>query len=234
MFRRRSVLILLLALILISFFGTLAFAATLVPHGYDWRYRVISSLLSPRDNPEHYWVAAWGVALTGLLMLPFGPHLHRVLKRVSPRSALFAAIVFVVGVLLLIADCFVVPQHVHAMLGIRRLHEFLARSSAGSLAVAMLISCWCAWKGRGHILPRKLFLIWSVVTVLPLSGVFFSESLLLLVKFDPVLGQPIRRALRHSVFWHLGFWEWIGAVAVYVFLAAAVVVPHLPQPGRAR
>jgi hypothetical protein len=34
--------------------------------------------------------------------------------------------------------------------------------------------------------------------------------------------MPIRNALRHSVFWHLGFWEWTGAVAVFVFLCGAV------------
>jgi hypothetical protein len=34
--------------------------------------------------------------------------------------------------------------------------------------------------------------------------------------------MPIRNALRHSVFWHLGFWEWTGAAAVFVFLSAAV------------
>jgi len=226
MYPRRPVLIVLLVLILLSFFGILAIAATIFPHGYDWRYRVISSLLSPRDNPQHHWLAAWAVVVTGLLMLPFGAHLYQILKPVSPRASASVATLFVAGVLLLIADCFVVPQHVHATLGVRRLHEFLARSSAGSLAVAMLISCWCAWKGRGQNLPRTLFCIWSVVTVLPLAGIFFSEGLLFASKFYPAWGEPIRHAFRHSVFWHLGFWEWIGAAAVYVFLAAAVVVPH--------
>jgi len=27
------------------------------------------------------------------------------------------------------------------------------------------------------------------------------------------------------VFWHLGFWEWTGAAAVFVFLCAAVFLP---------
>src|SRR6185369_14447037 len=106
MYPRRSILIVLLVLILVSFFGLLAFAATTFPHGYDWRYRVISSLLSPRDNPQHYWLAAWAVALTGVLMLPFGVHLYRVLKPVSVHAATFVAVLFVAGVVLLIADCF--------------------------------------------------------------------------------------------------------------------------------
>ena len=222
MYPPRWVLIILLGLILIAFFGLLSIAATIFPHGYDWRYRVISSLLSPRDNPQHYWLAAWAIVATGLLMLPFAPHLYRVLRPVSTPAAASVAFFFVAGVLLLIADCFVVPQHVQATLGVRRLHEFLARSLAGSLAIAMLISCWCAWRGRNQRLPRQLFWIWSIVTVLPLTGIVVSELLLFVTKIYPVWGQPIRRAFRHSLFWHLGFWEWIGAAAIYVFLIASI------------
>jgi len=219
------VLVILLSLIFLSFFATLAAAASMFPHGYDWRYRVISNLLSPRDNPKYYWLAAAGVAITGLLMLPFAAHLYSSLKTVWPRMAALAGGAFLIGVILLIVDCFVVPQHVHATLGVRRLHEFLARSCAGLLAIGMLSSCWCAWKRRKGVL-RHVFWIWSIVTVVPLAGVFFSEGLLLLTRLNPTLAQPIRRPLRHSVLWHLGFWEWIGAVAVFVFLCAAIFLPE--------
>jgi len=220
---RKSVLLVLLGLIFVSFFGILAVTASMVP-GYDWRYRVISSLLSPRDNPQHYQLAAFGVVISGLLMLPFAAHLYRILKKVSARAAVFAAAAFLAGVLALICDCFVVPQHAHATLGVRRLHECLARSSAGLLTVTMVTSCWCAWKGRGEVLPKPIFWIWSATTVLPLLGIFCSEGLLILARLNPNLAQPIRRALRHSVVWHLGFWEWIGAAAVFVFLCAAVML----------
>jgi hypothetical protein len=55
---RRAVLIALLALIFLAFFGTLVLSARMFPPNYDWRYRVISNLLSPRDNPSHYWLPA--------------------------------------------------------------------------------------------------------------------------------------------------------------------------------
>jgi len=67
-----------------------------------------------------------------------------------------------------------------------------------------------------------IVLIWSLVTLLPLVGILFSESLLLLTRLEPSWATPIRSALRHSVFWHLSFWEWTGAVAVFLFLCAAV------------
>jgi hypothetical protein len=231
MFQRRLWLVFLLCLILVSFFGILAVSASMFPKGYDWRYRVISNLLSPRDNPQHYRLAACGLVLTGLFMLPFARHLNRGLAPISTVGARIAAGTFLLGIVALIADCFVVPQHVHASLGIRRFHEFLARSAAGLIAMSMLVSCWCAWKGR--ILPRWLFWIWATVTVLPLAGVLCSEVLLLLSQFEPALSRPIRHALRHSVFWHLGFWEWIGAVAVFVFLCAATfLTPGNTSPSR--
>src|SRR5262249_5325203 len=194
--RRRSGLAVLLCLIAISFFGVLAFSASMFPKSYDWRYRVISSLISPRDNPEHYRIAACGLILTGLLMLPFAQHLNRGLTPVSRIWARIAGAAFLLGIVALIADCFVVPQHVHATLGIRRFHEFLARSAAGLLAIGMLIGCCCAWKGRGRSLPRSLFWIWAAVTVLPLAGVLCSEALLLVSQFNPALSRPIRHAFR--------------------------------------
>jgi hypothetical protein len=229
MFRRRSVLVVLLCLIVISFFGVLAFSASMFPKGYDWRYRVISNLISPRDNPQHYRIAACGLILTGLLMLPFAQRLNRGLAPISTVGARIAGGAFLLGIVALIADCFVVPQHVHATLGIRRFHEFLARSTAALLAIGMLSGCWCAWKGRGRALPQSLFWIWAAVTVAPLTGVICSEALLLVSQSNRTLLRPIRHALRHSVFWHLGFWEWIGAVAVFVFLCAATFL----MPGNA-
>ena len=161
--------------------------------------------------------------MTGLLMLPFAGYLRRHLGVIAPRTANIGAGTFTAGIIALICACFVVPQHTHDVLGVRRLHELLGRSAAGFLAMGMLCSCWCAWKGRGrNRFAAQLFWIWSLVTLLPLVGIFFSESLLLLTRLEPSWATPIHSALRHSVFWHLGFWEWTGAVAVFLFLCAAV------------
>ncbi|MBO0695886.1 MAG: hypothetical protein J2P56_07260, partial [Verrucomicrobia bacterium] len=53
MLYRKSFLTVLLVLIFLAFFGTLGITARMFPQDYDWRYRVISNLLSPRDNPNH-------------------------------------------------------------------------------------------------------------------------------------------------------------------------------------
>jgi len=103
MFYRRTTLVLLLALIFLSFFGTLSLSAWMFPDKYEWRYRVISSLLSPRDNPRHYWLAASGLALTAVLMLPFVEHLRRYLQSIAPRMAKMSAAAFTVGIVALIS-----------------------------------------------------------------------------------------------------------------------------------
>ncbi len=87
MLYRKAVLAALLALIFLSFFGTLGLSARMFPENYDWRDRVISNLLSPRDNPGHYWLPACGIAFAAVLMLPFAGYLHRNLKIASPRAA---------------------------------------------------------------------------------------------------------------------------------------------------
>jgi len=222
---RKQILALLLALIFLAFFGTLVLSASMFPQNYDWRYRVISNLLSPRDNPSDYWLPACGIILAAVLMLPFTAYLHRNLKGISPHAARLSAAAFIAGIIALICACLVVPQHVHDVLGIRRLHEFIARFAAGFVAIGMLTASWCAWKGfRKNLLDRRLFWSWSLVTLLPLVGILISQSLLVLTRLKLEWAMPILNVLRHSVFWHLGFWEWSGSAAVFVFLCAAVFV----------
>jgi len=221
---QKAVLSALLALIFLAFFGTLGLSARMFPQNYDWRYRVISNLLSPRDNPGHYWLPACGIIVAAVLMLPFAGYLRRNLEIASPRAARVSAGALITGIVALICACLAVPQHAHDVFGIRRLHELIARSAAGFIAIAMLSACWCAWKGfRKNLLHERLFWTWSLVTLVPLIGIFFSECLLVLTRLEP-WAMPIRSVLQNSVFWHLGFWEWSGSAAVFVFLCAAVFV----------
>lgn len=223
MLYRKQTLAVLLVLIFLTFFGTLGLSAWMFPQNYDWRYRVISNLLSPRDNPQHYWLPACGIILAAALMLPFAGYLCRNLEIASPRAARVSAGALIAGVVALISACVVVPQHVHDVFGIRRLHELIARSAAGFIAIGMLSACWCAWKGfRKNLLHARLFWSWSLLTLLPLAAIFLSESLLVLTRLKPAWAMPIRSALRHSVFWHVGFWEWLGSAAVFTFLCTVV------------
>jgi hypothetical protein len=143
-FSRRAFLGALLPGLLLTFFGSLAFAASHFPQRYDWRYRVISNLLSPRDNPDFYKFAATGVALSAVLLVPSTSFLTRRLRHISPRVIRTAAGGFIAGSVLLFLAATVVPQHVHPMLGLARLHESLARTAAVAFGTGMLCCCQCA------------------------------------------------------------------------------------------
>jgi hypothetical protein len=232
MLYRKSTLGTLLVLIFLSFFGTLTLSASMFPQSYDWRYRVISNLLSPRDNPDCYWIAAIGLGLSGLLMVPFAGYLRHYLGQVAPRMAKITAVAFVLGIIALVSACVVFPQHTHPTLGIQRLHEILAHSSAAFFALGMVSGCWCASKVRSqNSAARWLFWSWLLVTTGPLTGLFVRESLLLLMQVQPLWAEPIRHTLRHSVFWHLGYWEWTGAAGVFAFLCAAVFLAPAQAQG---
>src|SRR5947208_15099510 len=126
---RKSTLAVLLGLIFFSFFGTLTASAWMFPRNYDWRYRVISNLLSPRDNPSHHWLPACGIVFAAVLMLPFARYLRRNLEIASPRAARVTSGALVAGLIALVCACFIVPQDVHDVFGVSRIHEFVARSA---------------------------------------------------------------------------------------------------------
>ncbi|HEV7404764.1 MAG TPA: hypothetical protein VGO11_17615 [Chthoniobacteraceae bacterium] len=212
-----------LPLILLSYFGTLGLAALLFPAPYDWRYRVVSNLLSPRDDPHWYRIPSIGIAVAGVLMLPLAAYLEARLRPVAPRWARLARGLLSGGIVLLILAALVVPQHVRPVLGLPRLHEMLSRTSAICFGLGMLACCVCAWcdRKRARILDPRLLPAWCALSLLPIAGILVSEALLFAVRLFPVWGAPVKASLRHSVVWHLGFWEWIGSAAVFAFLVIA-------------
>lgn len=82
-------------LIVISFFGSVAIAASEFPTGFDMRYRWVSSLASARDNPagHHYFGA--GLILVGLLSIPVVQYLFRMLARHRPLCRLGVALLYI-------------------------------------------------------------------------------------------------------------------------------------------
>jgi len=215
-------------LLFASFFGSLLLATHWFPSHYDWRYRVISNLLSPRDNPRAYWIPSLGISVAGLLMIPLTAHLDPFLKSISQPGSRAIRIAFSLGIYALIASALVVPQHSRPILGSSRWHEIFADASALGMETAILGACWCA--GIAHYSPPRngrqshalLFWAWTVLSVLPTGGVALSEGLLLYSHSHSQAAETLRNWLVNSVFWHLGFWEWTAATAVFLFLGIGV------------
>jgi len=225
---RARALALFLPLILLCYFGSLAVAAYYFPEPYDWRYRVISNLLSPRDNPDFYRIPSAGIALGAIFMLPIFAYIDERLRPVARRASRAAYLALAAGAALLGLAATIVPQHVRPVFGIRKLHEILAHSSAVFFGVGMILCCWCALRDRlaipsRRLLDRRLWPAWLTLTLGPILSLCLSEALLILSWHWPQWGPAVRQTMHQTVFWHLGFWEWSGAGAIYLFLAAAVV-----------
>jgi hypothetical protein len=229
---RKTLLFVLVPLIFLAYFGTLAFACFWFPGTYDWRYRVISSLISPWNNPEFHWIPSAGIAGTGLLMIPFAGYIKRRVRVASRLGANIGAFAFGNGVIWLILAALIVSQHHHANSMLPRLHEMCARTSALGLGTGMFVFCSCAIKG--YFIPvignktfnLQLLVSWILMTLPPIL-VALSECLLLATYAHFTWSTAVYHALKNSVAWHLAFWEWVGSATVFLFLLSSAL--FLPE-----
>jgi hypothetical protein len=218
--KQSTLLFVLFPLVVGSYFGVLGLAVVLFPGAYDWRTMSISKLLYPRLNPQFHYVAAIGIAATGLLMIPFAGYIHRRSRTVCPVAAAVAAVLFAGGCICLIFAGLVSSHPLQGGSSVPRLHERLARAAAIGIGVGSIIFNACAIKdyfnpaAATKCYRRSLIISWSLLTlpailVLVLRLVMFARL--------PSL-DPFYQTWRGSIAWHLGFWEWVGSAAVILFL----------------
>jgi uncharacterized membrane protein YdcZ (DUF606 family) len=225
---RRTLLFVLIPLIFVSYFGILASAIFLSPIAYDWRYSVISHLISPRNNPEFPTVPSLGIAITGLLIIPFTGYINRRLRVVSRLGANIGTVAFASGAIWLTLAGLIVSQGHDRSSNVPRLHEMCARTAAFCLGAGMVVFCLCALKGYlapatgKKLYQRRLLIPWIQLTLGPSLGLAFSEGLLRLMQAHPVWPYPIEQ-WKNSLFWHLAFWEWIGSASVFLFLLSSAL-----------
>ena len=195
------------------FFGSLILAATFFPHGYDWRYNVISSLASPRDNPHAYWIACAGLTLSGLLLIPFAFFFQKRLEPFAPKLTTWAGKLFLLGAICLTLSALIVPGH-YRILGIGRTHEHLAQVSSVAFCLSLIL-----YLGAILRLPPSrtlLRLLASFVVILTVTALAVSRLFLLLAyEFS---SSMVYHAIKISLWSSLALWEWIGAFCIYLFL----------------
>jgi hypothetical protein len=220
-------LFILVPLIFVFYFGTLALAAFVFPESYDWRSSVISNLLSPHCNPQFHWLASIGLSSAALLATPFGGYISSRLRRASRLGAKTGKVCFVVGTAALVLAAIVVPRHSHPVVGPLGVHEILARLSALALGLGVLCFCWCAlcvaYRSRFSqpFFNRALVLSWTLLMTLIVVTVTICLCSELFRRTGILEASPFYKTLRHSPLWRLAFWEWIGSAAGFLFLASA-------------
>jgi hypothetical membrane protein len=197
----------------VCFFGSLILAATFFPHGYDWRYTVISSLASPRDNPHAYGIACAGLAVSGLLVIPFAFFLQKRLGPFAPKLTCWAGKLLLLGAICLTLSALIVPGH-YRILGIGRAHEHLAQTSSVAFCLSLLL-----YFGAILHLPSSFALLRflaSIVVILPVTALTVSRlSVVLAYAF---CSSTVFHTVKVSLWSSLALWEWIGAFCIYLFL----------------
>ncbi len=224
---RTTFLTTLLPLSFLSFFATTIGAAFLFEGKYDWRTDVISILISPRDNPNGYWLPSLGLTAAVIFIWPFAGYVGLHLKYVMPRIARFTSSAFSLSFVLILLS--LGAPHIQPLIGIYSLHEFLARAAAATFAAAMLccsaasVIDWLPAFGGRRQLKSSLVASWATLTVLPITVVILLGILVLLgKKADQAWAENFRQSFRNTPLWRLAFWEWVGTVGVFAFFTASV------------
>jgi hypothetical protein len=220
--KRRTLLWIFMPLILMSYFGSMTLAIWMFPGPFDWRTRSMSKLLYPRNNPQFHAIGSVGVAVAGLLTIPFAGYIGRRLRVISPVPAEIGAFALSAGAISLILGALIVSQ--------RFLHEMFARGAGICFGLGMLAFYLCAIGGlwlppneRHTRLP--IFLAWSPIVPPALLVIVMR----LLTAAHLRWSNPVYQAIEYRSLWHLGFWEWIGSIGVFLFLLGAVL--FLPVNG---
>ncbi len=212
--RTRRAYFLLLGLAF-SFFGTLGLGAAFFPTPYDWRYRVISSLASPKDNPRYYWIAALGLVITGIFLWILAGDLRRVVNMARPRLAAWICRLQRAGCACLNLTALISGKN--SWFGWRRAHEDWAELAGFCLGLAFLGWTYGLVKSAGErnekTFPGRALI---ALTFLPLSGLLLSRvSLFLIYRIYP---RPTYEWAKHFFGCSLALWEWAGAVCLYFYL----------------
>lgn len=211
---QRTLLVGILPAVFVSYFAALALAIVLSPDPHDWYSATISKLaFHPKNHPGYgcAWIASGGLALTGLLIMPFGGYLGRRFQSAAREAARFGAGCFRAGA----SGCFlsgILAYRANSVLP--GLHTFLARFCALTLSLAMFSFWFCSLKDRFqrhaevHAHARLLFSCWTLLIVVGPVAALLSA-----------IGSGHHDSLA-------GLYEWLASAAAYLFLlAAAALLP---------
>jgi hypothetical protein len=225
---KSTLLYVYLPLIALSYFGTLGIVAWRSAQAYDWRRQAISKLLYPGYDPQFHFVASLGVAVAGMLMLPLAVYIRQQMRAERASIVDGGALALGLGAIALMMAGLIVSHPAHGRSAFPMLHEILARAAAFALGAGMLVLWGCA-SGAYLTRPdatrelRPLVLSWSMVTLPALTIALLKAAAAAHLHWS----NPVYRRLEDRGLWPLGFWEWLGSGAVFLFLLSAVL--FLPE-----
>ena len=165
-----------------TFFGGVWLAAHRFPGEYDWRYMVVSRLLSGDRNPHGYWVIALGTSLSGIMQIPLAGFLYEGLRGTSLWGARLGWIFMVLGLGAMILMG-ITPYHLSFF---PRAHDVLALAAFVGLVFSVVVNTGLVvWQGPCRAASKDSTICWGsislmVLTLIPIVGASLSQLYLYL------------------------------------------------------
>jgi hypothetical protein len=208
----------------VFFFGSLIFAATLYPGGYDWRYRVMSSLANPKENPQAYHIAAGGMAIGGVCLSFLGLCIRNSLQHFAPSEwTKAAAIFFVLGGTLNTVSAIITPGYL-ALWGLQKAHAKFAQAGTFAFDVGTFLTLPALLKLPAS--KRWVGIVEIILVLLPVSCYLVARIVFQSLS-DP---GSIKLGTVPPMLGSLPFWEWLGSATVFIYAGIIVLAlrPTLP------
>ena len=209
---RRTLLVVVLPAIFVSYFGALALAMRLSPGSFEWRKETVSKLLEPQRNPKSYWIASAGIVLAGCLLIPFAGYIGRRLRTAAPIGSRIGAVIFGGGAAGSALSGLIAY---HGNSRFPRFHTLLSRGSAFALGAGVIVFWACALIGRFRSpagTPRcraRLVTGWTLLFASALAAATWDAL-----------------AAGHRVREQAGLWEWAASAVLCLFLLlSALLLP---------
>ncbi len=200
-------------------------AARDYPGTYDWTYRVMSALASRKSNPEG---AVWFASAILVAMLALWPVVTRIKRGTlaEHRLARFAG-----SALRIATVCGV-------LVGAERLIFFhfssIVRKGHELLALISFLGFYCGILGLyiHRVRTRAASLLPTVIVVAPLLAIGVREMLLYVGQRDLGWADRDWRAAGTSLWLSFSFWQWIGAVVLWMALGHLLALFGCAPGGR--
>jgi succinate dehydrogenase hydrophobic anchor subunit len=223
----------ILPIIYLIFGITILISDLLFPTAYDWRYMVISDLISMKDNPVGFIYLSIGMTVVGILLIPFPGYIYRRLKVLCRATSLVGTFFFVLGIIGLIIMSLAFDESKFPS----RFHENIAAVAFLGFLFAiffygfpMMKDQMAKYHGK-HQIDKRLFilgasLLWFGFLGTAISAIYVSAvpndwgwtGLQWITKGAPVLAS-------------FALWEWTTFIFILIYFALLIkMIPEQIEP----
>jgi hypothetical protein len=231
----RPALFIISLLCVVLFWGGILIAKWLYPAEFDWRYMTLSTLLSPRRNPDGHLWAAGGVVLSSLCALCWAVALRFGSDESSAQRAGGIPLVIVGSICM--AASVLLPWRLPRL---PKEHEILTLFAFAGLCLGMIR---LAFQTAGRFLrrrvggsARRLRLYGAAlasVAVFPIFVAGLAEAYVFYVLPQLHWVNLAWRAQGVSMYLSFAFWEWITCAMLSSYIAILSIAVQSSQPSGA-